>query len=231
MAAAITGTQRLTFTELFSTAINSITMALTIKIAVVPIADCRFISKWGPDGFFDQATAVGSQNGNIIFGVHQGGAGPYNFQQTANGVLVVGSTYRMVLRWPGVGNLTQIWVNGVQLSTTDYIAGNPASVAASPRLLTLGYEVVDGVPCVQGDYSEFAMWSESVPDWVIQAYGKGYSPSFYKPTTGWLYCPIYNVSDLKNRWQSLGTASGDGTNVSATNAAHPNMLYPSSVGS
>lgn len=201
---------------------SSLTVALTLK--VTGTFSSRRIATWWGNGNSEQGWLLGaSATDEIAFLTQDGGA--YYGRQTTDLDVVNGGLYRIVCTFlgSGVGGMeTKIWVNGVS-RTVEMVVGNSSFAefdGAELNVTQIGREQDENVAGVVGEYSEWAMWSAKVPDWVAEAYGKGMSPRFYR-TNGMVYIP--GLVNGTHRDEFLGQQV---TVTSMAAAAHPSVLYP-----
>jgi hypothetical protein len=220
MAVALGASAHLDFGTVYSANQTGLTVALTITPSSA--ANGRIATKWGGDGTFEQSFNLQCfDSGRVLWGI-KASSGVSNHQQTSTGTVAIGTLLRIVGRFTA-STTPQLWINGSQASTTTYFSdGTPANASGGTQgEVALGFESDESINGMAGDYAEFAIWLEAVPDWMAIAYGKGLSPRGYRQN-GALYCPLSNTSQLVNEWAS----GSDGTNTSGTNAAHPSMYFP-----
>ena len=201
--------------------------SLSVAFTVVPSAitgNLRFCGRWGPLTT-DQGFLVASIDTNeLFFGVHKSGGGFVARSHKTTGLnLANGTTYRVVCRWRASDQAMEIWVNGNQETTSQVDGGSPASQDSAVSFY-VGREQSTPVDGEDGDYSEVALWTEYVPDWFCIAYGKGYSPEFYKTANGLHYWPLPNTSHLTDRWGVTNM-----TNTAGTSSSHAAVIYKHSV--
>ena len=204
---------------------TQLTIALTLRLTAASVDQRRIVSQWG-DHPSEQSILLQVVNTDELGFITCNGALAYNGRQTTGLNLANGSLYRIVARTNRALDLNDIWVNGVSESVTGFIGnstfGGCGGGLASGNRVQLGHETDEAIDGLDADYSEFAIWTEYVPDWFCEAYGKGYAPTFYRPNLI-LYSPLFNTSHLRDVAGGLA-----GTNTAGTNATHPSMLYPAS---
>ncbi|MGB0747196.1 MAG: hypothetical protein ACPGO3_00475 [Magnetospiraceae bacterium] len=139
--------------------------------------------------------------------------------QTLN--IATDQVYRMLWRWSAPSTMS-LWINGVDWTadlTTWIINGTVPDIHDSPADLELGYDVSAGTG-QDGDYAEFAMWTESVPDKIAAAYTRGQTIGHYRTANSVIYAPLVNTSHLVDRWKGSSPA-----NVGGSNARHPRIYF------
>ena len=199
---------------------TEITVSITFKPSTM--STNRIVGKWGTG----HAMLMQGVNTDEIGFVVQG-PGPLNTQffgrQTTDLNVTAGTLYRVVARWKASTPEMQLWVNGVDRTVVEFVGSNPAatSIADNDESLQVGHETSTATDGIDGDYSELAVHFSFMPDDYCVAYGKGYSPRFYR-RSGLLYCPMWNVGNLRDLW-----GANHGTNSSGTSAAHSSIILPS----
>jgi hypothetical protein len=207
----------------FLDGISELTVALTLRLNAAP-ADGRYLAqKWGaaladqqflftvPGTFTDEVGFAMRDSANLAYG-----------KRTTDLNLASGNVYRIIAKLDPSANLGAIWVNGASRTLDVYLDNQTSfgTTANGATALQIGRNTDVGTDGEDGDYAEFALWTEYVPDWFCSAYGKGYAPNFYRRNLVF-YAQLFNTSHLRD--VARGTA---GTNSSGTDAAHPSMLYP-----
>jgi hypothetical protein len=215
------GNDRVDFGDIAAIAgATAITVAVTLKPSAINAAtNNRVIHQWASSTFGAFLIQVVDTD-EIGFTVRNGSL-LYGPKTTALN-LTAGNTYRIVARIGGLGGTkTQsIWVNGSAATTTAWFSGSPASIQNSTSSVQIGHETAETSDGVDGDYSEAAIWLESVPDWVAEAYGQGYTALVYQKNQ-LLYAPLENTSRTNDIVGGLtGTLTGGAT------ADHPRIIYP-----
>jgi hypothetical protein len=215
------GNDRVDFGDIAAIAgATAITVAVTLKPSAINAAtNNRVIHQWASSTFGAFLIQVVDTD-EIGFTVRNGSL-LYGPKTTALN-LTAGNTYRIVARIGGLGGTkTQsIWVNGSAATTTAWFSGSPASIQNSTSSVQVGHETAETADGVDGDYSEAAIWLESVPDWVAEAYGQGYTALVYQKNQI-LYAPLENTSRINDIVGGLtGTLTGGAT------ADHPRIIYP-----
>jgi hypothetical protein len=201
---------------------SQISVALTIKLTAAPGA-FRLMTQWG-NAAAERAYLLGcGADGSVAF-VAANNAGQFYGKATTSLTMTNGNLYRIVAKLHPSSNLGAIWVNGVSETVVPAIASDSLNVGIPNRPLQIGHETDEVVDGQDGDYSEVGIWTEYVPDFFCEAYGKGYAPSFYRKSLHF-YAPLHNISHLRDRARQGFT----GTNTAGTDAAHPSMLYPRSA--
>lgn len=200
---------------------GAITVAFTINIST--LADRRMVSKWA--GFdLGQTFLVQSVGNQIAWAALSRVSGNhYHAYQTSDAPLTTGTNLRIVVRIDLSGVVSSCWVNGsARASGVWFGGGSPGDVLQGQGLFSLqvGHETGESLDGVDGVYSEIAIWTEYVPDWVARAYGLGFSPAIYR-SNAHFYCPAWSTSELRDQW-----GGHHGTNTGGTNAAHPPVIYP-----
>jgi hypothetical protein len=215
------GNDRVDFGDIAAIAgATAITVAVTLKPSAINAAtNNRVIHQWASSTFGAFLIQVVDTD-ELGFTVRNGSS-LYGPKTTALN-LTAGNTYRIVARIGGLGGTkTQsIWVNGSAATTTAWFSGSPASIQNSTSSVQIGHETAETSDGVDGDYSEAAIWLESVPDWVAEAYGQGYTALVYQKNQ-LLYAPLENTSRTNDIVGGLtGTLTGGAT------ADHPRIIYP-----
>lgn len=191
-----------------------------------PIAGNQSVfQKWGPNSAWQQLFIL-CKNGtaNLQFVLFQNG-GWYGYR-TDTSPLVGGTLIRVVCRvfdLSGAGKGMDIWVNGVKHALVDVstYGGNVVMTNNfTDNQTTIGYDVVDALAGIYGQYAEAAIWAEKVPDWFAAAYGQGVSPAFYQQN-GRLYAPLVNGLSGPDVW-----GSKVGTVTAGAVSTHPSIAYP-----
>jgi hypothetical protein len=215
------GNDRVDFGDIAAIAgATAITVAVTLKPSAINAAtNNRVIHQWASSTFGAFLIQVVDTD-ELGFTVRNGSS-LYGPKTTALN-LTAGNTYRIVARIGGLGGTkTQsIWVNGSAATTTAWFSGSPTSIQNSTSSVQIGHETAETADGVDGDYSEAAIWLESVPDWVAEAYGQGYTALVYQKNQ-LLYAPLENTSRTNDIVGGLtGTLTGGAT------ADHPRIIYP-----
>jgi hypothetical protein len=215
------GNDRVDFGDIAAiTGATAITVAVTLKPSAINAAtNNRVIHQWASSTFGAFLIQVVDTD-ELGFTVRNGSS-LYGPKTTALN-LTAGNTYRIVARIGGLGGTkTQsIWVNGSAATTTAWFSGSPTSIQNSTSSVQIGHETAETSDGVDGDYSEAAIWLESVPDWVAEAYGQGYTALVYQKNQ-LLYAPLENTSRTNDIVGGLtGTLTGGAT------ADHPRIIYP-----
>jgi hypothetical protein len=215
------GNDRVDFGDIAAIAgATAITVAVTLKPSAINAAtNNRVIHQWASSTFGAFLIQVVDTD-ELGFTVRNGSS-LYGPKTTALN-LTAGNTYRIVARIGGLGGTkTQsIWVNGSAATTTAWFSGSPTSIQNSTSSVQIGHETAETSDGVDGDYSEAAIWLESVPDWVAEAYGQGYTALVYQKNQI-LYAPLENTSRTNDIVGGLtGTLTGGAT------ADHPRIIYP-----
>jgi hypothetical protein len=202
---------------------TQMSIAVTIKLTAAPGA-FRLMTQWG-NAAAERAYLLGcGADGSVAF-VAANNAGQFYGKATTSLTMVNGGLYRIVAKLNPAGNVGAIWVNGTSHTVVESVASNTSTTVGVPNTnLQIGHETDEAVDGQDADYSEAAVWTEYLPDWFCEAYGKGYAPSFYRKNLHF-YAPLHNITHLKDRARQGFT----GTNTAGTDAAHPSMLYPRSA--
>lgn len=196
----------------------SLSFCITIKPTAAPTNGYRYVGQWGT---LSQAFLLySSTSDHCALAVGTNGTW-IRIYRASSVAFVSGTQYRVFVRWTA-GTRT-ININGSDSTiVTDTSTGTEGVLGNSPDDVAIGFEAggptANGIP---GDRSEFAIWTEYVPDWVVAAYAAGESPDIYRNANSVLYCPLFNTSDINDRWRGVA-----GTNSSGTNATHPGVRYP-----
>lgn len=196
-----------------------LSVAVTVKFTATPVTNQRLFSVWNATQ--SQSTFILENGTNsaaeLLFAVTNGSL---TLQKETTGVSSVnGSLVRIVFRFTATGTMSA-YVNGVSKSLTNVVTNSIASLPASPSAaLEIGADAGANAGA-KAEYSDAAVWKESIPDWMAIAYGQGFSPLFYRPNLAF-YCPLLTINKLNDL--VVGTA---GTNTSGTDVGHPAMYYP-----
>jgi hypothetical protein len=201
--------------------LTALTVSITFNASSIA-NDERICSQWSSN---PQAWLIANvDTDEIFFLVAQDAGGTVRKGvKTTDTNFATGTLYRCVFRWRASDQAMQIWVNGVSKTTTAFAdagGGAPSSINNSTAAVTVGKDSPGDVDGWDADYSEFALHSAYMPDDYCIAYGKGYSPKFYR-RNGILYAPFINTNTLRDQWGGL-----TGTNTAGTAAAHPRVIYP-----
>jgi hypothetical protein len=204
----------------------AISVAFTFKPTTAVSGTERLITQWGSPASTDAALLIATTDTDELAIIVGGAAGLYG-KKTTDVNLTSGTLYRIVMRLTissggvhaGAGS---IWVNGVSRTIAAVFSDAVITIRNAGTSFQIGHETDEAIDGEDGEYSEVAVWGESVPDWVCEAYGIGASPRVYRQN-GILYGPLWNTTHI---WDEWGGAVG--TNSSGTDADHPTMTYPRS---
>lgn len=198
---------------------SKLTLLLTVTLTGAPASGKRMVGQWGNASNerswllnVDDTDELGMGLANTLSGCCYG-------KITTDVNLTNGSTYRICAKLDSTANQGAIWVNGVSRTVGVYVNSFNLSTEDGVGPIYIGREEDQAADGLDADYSEFAAYSSYVPDWVCEAYGKGFSPDTYIATRIF-YVRLTNTSDLTDHMGALG-----GTNTSGTNAVHPAMFY------
>ena len=198
---------------------SSLSVAITVHLSAT-LEIGRFVNKWGSTTASQSFVFYATNTDEIEFvlNLDSVNAGVYYGCQTTDGPMSGGALLR-VLAKATVGSGCDIYVNGTQRSTS-LIYNNAGTLVDTTTAVRVGNETADAA---QGSYGEFVIWSEEVPDWVAEAYGKGYGANIYR-TNGILYAPMIRTTMLRDVW---GGVAGSASSVSGTQpGTHFPMMYP-----
>jgi hypothetical protein len=198
--------------------LTAISVAFTFKPTTAVSGTERLITQWGSPSSLEGCLLIATTDTDEVAILIHGAAGNYG-KKTTDLNLTSGTTYRIVMRVT-LSSAGSIWVNGVSRTVAASASDPVVSSGNSSNSLQIGHETDEAIDGEDGEYSEVAIWGESVPDWICEAYGKGYSPAFYQRSRIF-YAPLHNITHLRDRWGGVA-----GTNTAGTDAAHPSMLYP-----
>ena len=199
--------------------LTSVTFSFTINASSIA-HDERFFGQWGAEAINYALLCAAIGTDEIGF-VVSNGSGVYHGRQTLSANLATGTTYRVVVRWRASAKALEIWINGVNQTVTTWVGdGAVSAIINSAASLQVGHETASAADGVDGDYAEFAIHNTYMPDDYCIAYGKGYSPAFYR-ANGILYAPLIDTSSLGDLWGGVV-----GANTAGTSAAHPPTLRP-----
>lgn len=200
--------------------LTGISVAITILPDSPLAGGSRLAGQWGSAGseeaFLLQNNA-GSGTDDVGFVVT--GDTTREGRRTTSGFFTAGSVQRIVAKWDAA-TAVSIWANGSQQADQSWFGGNVSTLFDSPANVFIGHESEQIVDGVNGDYAEFAIWGEEIPDDIAAAYGKGYCPLIY-PRNLILYSRLINANDIND---IVGGITGSGTGVAS--ADHPRMIYP-----
>lgn len=194
-----------------------LTVAFTFKPAA--ITPNRLVSEWG-GVTSEQAWMIGCAAAGIGLTVRGGGA--YFVKDSSGFTPVAGTTYHIAARWKGSGaggTEWALWINGARITLVDGWAVNPvAEFTDTSQHVELGRETDESINGVDGDYSEWAIWSAALADAVCLDLSNGRLPECY-PTNGFMYWRGATITDLADRFgANVLTQSG------GSNATHPTMV-------
>jgi hypothetical protein len=203
---------------------TELSIALTILPDNNPGVSKRLVSQWGNTAASEQCflmsmPSTGARRPGLV--VYAGGN--YFGRFCDNNVLTAGVLSRLLFTWKaGAPDVIHLWVDGVDQPISEWIGSdNVAGLLNSTRNVQVGHETDESADGADGDYAEFAIWGEVVPDWFAEAYTThGLSPRFWQ-SNGILYAPLVNASSLLDEW---GGVVGSAT--AALDAAHPSVYYP-----
>jgi len=200
---------------------TAITVAFTIRTAA-SLVGTFFVTKWG-NLLNEQALLIDRINTDEIevLVAQNSGSAVYYGVATTDSPVTTSTLLRVVCRMDIAGVTADIWVNGAVRSMANTFTDGPTAIGTSAGDMCVGQQPFHPADGVDGDYSEFAIWSEKVPDWVAESYGKGMSPAFYRRSTSFLYSRLSNTSDMRDIW-----TSGTGAHNNGIDAAHPSIYYP-----
>jgi len=200
----------------------------SIAIDILPtatLATGRVTSKWGNAETTDQAFLnLIASTGEVQFGV-EGDTFTSDFsgRQTGAGTVVNGTRSKILMTWKASPKEFHIFHNGVDESLSTWLDDNsPAAIDSNTDTgVQLGHQTDAAAAGFEANYSEVAMWSVQVPDWMGLAYtGGNYSPLFFREGM-FLHSRLTNTADTRDM------ASGfAGSLTGGANAAHGPMVYP-----
>jgi hypothetical protein len=215
--------------------------AWTVAVTLTPsgglVANNRIVGQWSNVAANQNFVLVMVDTTEIGFVVANGAGASYSVRTTDMG-MVTGTTYRIVALWYGSafgGPHMDIYANGVQKTTVAWFSSASfAQTANSSAKFEIGYETSSSTACVDGDYSEVAVWIGSHQPETALAYTKGFSPRFLKTLNaeGVLYLPLENINNLQSLWEDHFVPLGPPTitNTGGTTAGtHALLIQPRSA--
>jgi len=198
---------------------------LTVSIWITPdspkAGGTRLCGRWGSGG---NTWLVGtSGTGDRIEFIVSDGSNLFG-ERTAASSITLGSLNRVVLRWDynGGSPVMNAYINGSADSMTSLYGGTVTSLNTSTSETFVGHEAAESADGIDGDYSEFAVWSTYLTDTQAQNISNNYAADWY-PTDGVVYVPLTNTSTLTDQFNS-----NDGTQTGASNATHPTVTQSAS---
>ena len=220
MAVTLGSTAKVDWGDLAATnGLTAFTLCVTVKPSASPTSGHRYCGPWGGGGLATGILVQASTSSHYALAVGTNGSWLRIYRATTTAG-ASGTQNRIVIRW-NAGVAIKIMIDGTDQSiTTDTSVGSEAAIGNSTAVWRVGYESETTTNAVPGDYSEFALFGAYLPDWFATAYCNADSPEIY--TLNRLhYCPLFNTSDIRDRWGGVA-----GTNSSGTNGAHPGVRYP-----
>ena len=190
--------------------------ALTVLITLKPASSFganRIVTQWGGSQG-SQCFLIGAQSSGTssAVGFVIQNAGSYKGRQTSGSTIAANTLVRLGFRWNASGNVMEIWKDGASQSVSTWIGdGSNASLLNSASSVQVGYETAEAFALVDGDYSEFAIYTAYLSDDDMAAYGVGYSPDLLAQgaTSRVAYLPLRNTTDLTDPWSGItGTLTG-----------------------
>jgi hypothetical protein len=192
---------------------TAITVALTVTFTAVGGGPIMHQWNSGDPGFmFAMASAD-----EISLRIENSGI--YGKQTTALN-MANGSTYRVCAKLNPAANQGAIWSNGTSQAVSELFGSANIAMRDSAAPVRVGTAPGVGGNIDAEGVSEAAVWTSYVPDWVCEAYGKGFAPTIY-PSTLVFYAPLVSMTrlqDVKNGVTGVNTNGG-------STAAHPAMFY------
>lgn len=199
---------------------GKITIAFTLKPSSVGAGE-RLCGNWSNTASERQILIANNNTNEVGFLVEDASINRYG-RQTDSLNMTAGTTYRMVMKWRGSsdgGPTMKIFANGVDLAISEWIGSVSFAAFRDGSGDTKIGRLNDGSDCIDGDYSEFAMWEEYLDDAACIAISNGFSPSFYR-AGGMFYVDCLRDNSI-DRWKAA-TVTETGVAV----ATHPSVIYP-----
>lgn len=213
--------------------LTEFTVALTVKLTAASASDEVMLSRWSDTDGLRQIIIQVLDTDEVVCLVSDAPSGFGNLYgvKTTGLNLANGSVYRLVFRWSAPRTMT-IYANGVSESTigafdlgTIVDTGAPSGASNLEVGASESHETT-GRPALDGDYSEVAIWDHSVPDWVAEAYGRGFSPNIYR-TGGLLYDRMWGTNSANLWGPNQPTHDGSTADHPRVIQAAPALLVPS----
>lgn len=201
--------------------LGELSLAVTVDVAAAPATSDRLFAKWRGGVTSQQSFILFIDDTNELgFIINPAGGSPSHYgKKTTVTNVASGSRYRICAKLDPSANAGAIWVDGTAQTITARGTSSAATTGNVTDPVFIGYEAASLTDGLDGAYAEVAAWAAYIPDWVCEAYGKGYSPDIYQRDRIF-YAPLHNTSHLLDR---QGGAAG--TNTNGTDAAHPSMFY------
>lgn len=201
--------------------LSALSICLTVDITSLATAE-RLVGKYNAFGNDRQFLVLIDDTDEIGFLIAPDTATSSNwYGKVTTATNVSTGLHRICVKLDAAGDQGAAWVNGVsQAVTARGTSTNTSATTANtttPLFVGRGGNDADGV---DGDYSEVAIWAAYVPDWVFEAYGKGFSPHIYLANRVF-YAPLHNTSQLLDRQGGVAGSNSSGSNA----ATHPAILY------
>ena len=213
-------TDLIDFGDIAIDGLTAITVALTIRLNDTPLNLGSVMLKGNP--WPDQVISCQCVDSNELGFAAIGSGGVLYGRKTTGLNMVNGGLYRIIAWWEATTSM-EIWVNGAkEPDAVWYGAPGPPSLLVSDSALKVGHRGYAAANAFGADYGEPAIWNHRVPDWVLEGYGNGMSPRFYREG-GIVHSSLRSLKgeDLADQWNR-----NDGTNTGGTNSAHPRVFYP-----
>lgn len=204
---------------------TELTVAITINQTGTGINSERLCGQWATVGTYPESYSFLLQNSSNLIGfvvMNEGGTSTANFRavRTTTTDLASAGLKRVVTTFTTTGPTMKIWMNGSERSTNPWFTGNITTInSQTVGQLYCGYDA-DAIAGVDGDYSEFAVWSSRLTDEACLALSNGVSPRLF-PIDRVFYAPLINTSWPHDMHGRTGSANG-----TPTDAAHERFFYP-----
>lgn len=218
---ASTSSGRVDFGDLAGLAAQTaLSFAIILKPTATFFSDDRIFSQWGTVAG-DRNILCALQDSVEIGFVTTDGAGSFFGRKTTDVSMSVGTEYRILITITyGTPPVIHIYVNGTDRTLATFVGS--ADVAQSPDATTalqVGFETAESHQNVDGEYSEFAVWQRELNSTEAAAFTPGNQYPTCLGSTGLIYLPMNDTTDLTDRWSSVTAALTDGSN-----ATHPTMV-------
>ena len=221
MAIALSGltTNNVSFGDLAGLAGQSaLSFALVLKVNSLGAEPREIAHQWSTSGADRNFTIRLSNTDEIAFYV---GNGTTLFgRETTTVNFTNGNTYRIVCTVLfGSPPVMHIYVNGSEQTLTALASNDVTSSLDSTSAVKVGYDVLEDVNAIDGDYAEFAIWQRELTSGQALEYtANNRYPTCCGPT-GLIYLPMTDTTTLTDQWSSV-TATLTG----GSNATHPTMV-------
>lgn len=199
---------------------TALSFAIILKPTATFFTNDRIFTQWGSVAG-DRNVLCNIQDSVEIGFVATDGAGGFFGRKTTDVSMAVGTEYRVLCTIAfGSPPVIHIYVNGVDRTLAVFIgSADIAQSIDSTSALQVGFETAESNQNPDGDYAEFAVWQRELNSTEASAFTPGNQYPTCLGSTGLIYLPMNDTTDLTDRWSSVTAALTDGSN-----ATHPTMV-------